>query len=220
MFVSTERLLSEHQIDFDIVSEDALAKDLVPHGGAFGTMSGNRYPTVIVPAPPSSQAALDRLRNFAAGGGHVLFLGPTPSFIAGPTILNARAATPEEFSWATLVPDELPPTPTPGDLPPAQPPQPQVVPAPILRSILATIPVRDLTLDQPHPALRVIERRWKHADVYLFFNEGSEPSRHTITPRRPTKDRQRLGPADGNVQTPPGRAVADEFAVPRGTPRL
>ncbi len=27
-FVSTERLLSEHQIDFDIVSDDALARDL------------------------------------------------------------------------------------------------------------------------------------------------------------------------------------------------
>ena len=58
-FVSAERLLSEHQIDFDIVSEDALAKDLVAGRGAFETMSGNRYRTVIMPgAALLSQPAL------------------------------------------------------------------------------------------------------------------------------------------------------------------
>jgi hypothetical protein len=69
-FVSTERLLSEHQIDFDIVGEDALAKDLVAGRGAFETMSGNRYRTVIVPgASLLSQPVLERLHSFAAGGG-------------------------------------------------------------------------------------------------------------------------------------------------------
>ena len=50
-FVSTERLLSEHQIDFDIVDEDALARDLKAVKGSFETLSGNRYRTVILPAP-------------------------------------------------------------------------------------------------------------------------------------------------------------------------
>jgi hypothetical protein len=69
-FVSTERLLSEHQIDFDIVSEDAMAKDLVLGKGTFETMSGNAYRTVILPSVPLlSQAALQRLRSFAASGG-------------------------------------------------------------------------------------------------------------------------------------------------------
>ncbi len=106
-FVSAERVLSEHQIDFDIVSEDALAMDLVASKGTFETMSGNRYRAVIVPsASLLSQAALDRLRRFAAGGGHVLFLGRAPSLIAGKAILTARAADAAEFSWATVVAED------------------------------------------------------------------------------------------------------------------
>ncbi len=124
-FVSAERLLSEHQIDFDIVSEDALAKDLIAGKGTFETMSGNSYRTVIVPsASLLSQQALDRLHGFAAGGGRVLFLGRTPSLISGQTILHARTPGPEEFSWATVVPGELSATPTPSDNPPAHPPTP------------------------------------------------------------------------------------------------
>jgi len=125
-FVSAERLLSEHQINFDIVSEDALATDLTLGNGTFETMSGNLYRTVILPSVPLlSQAVLERLRSFAASGGHVLFLGRTPSLIAGKTILNARTPEPGEFSWASVAPGELSPTPTPSDDPPAQPPAAQ-----------------------------------------------------------------------------------------------
>jgi alpha-L-rhamnosidase len=181
-FVSAERLLSEHQIDFDIVSEDALAKDLVAGRGEFETMSGNRYRTVIVPgASLLSQSVLERLHRFAADGGHVLFLGRTPSLIADKTILNARAADAAEFSWATVVPGELPPTPVPSDVPPALPPAPQVVPPAMLQAILAAIPERGVTLDRSDTAWRVMRRRWKDADVYLFFNEGPAESNHTVT---------------------------------------
>ena len=41
-FVSTERMLSERQIDFDIVNEDALAKDLMAGQGTLETASGNQ----------------------------------------------------------------------------------------------------------------------------------------------------------------------------------
>jgi hypothetical protein len=181
-FVSAERLLSEHQIDFDIVSEDALAKDLVAGHGTFETMSGNLYRTVIVPsASLLSQTAVDRLHGFAAGGGHVLFLGHPPLLIWGQTILNARAPLPDEFSWATVVPGELPPTPTPSDNPPAKPPSPQSVPATTLQAILSAIPKRDVVLDLPDTAWRVMKRRWKDADVYLFFNEGTDAATHAVT---------------------------------------
>jgi len=181
-FVSTERLLSEHQIDFDIVSEDALAKDLVPGNGTFETMSGNLFRTVILPSVPLlSQAALERLRGFAASGGHVVFLGRTPSLIAGKTILNARAPEHDEFSWASVVPGELSPTPTPSDDPPAQPPAPQVIPPSILRAIVSAIPERDITLDRLDTAWRIMKRRWKDADVYLVFNEGAAASTHTVS---------------------------------------
>jgi hypothetical protein len=181
-FVSTERLLSEHQIDFDIVSEDALAKDLALGKGTFETMSGNRYRTVILPSVSLlSQAALERLRGFADGGGRVLFLGRTPSLIAGRTILNARAPGAGEYSWATVVPGELSPTPTPSDDPPAVPPPPEVVPPAMLQAILSAAPERDIALDRPDTAWRILKRRWKDAVVYLIFNEGAAASTHTVS---------------------------------------
>ncbi len=175
-FVSTERLLSDYQIDFDIVSDDALAHDLVALKGSFETLSGNRYHAVILPDPLLISApACARLKAFAQGGGKVLFIGGAPQWIAGRTIRYARAATPADFAWATVVDAELPPTPTPGQFPPSAPPAPQDVPAAILAALHSTVPAPSVHLESPDPALKVMTRRLKDADVYLFFNEGAEP---------------------------------------------
>jgi hypothetical protein len=199
-FVSAERLLSEHQIDFDIVSEDALATDLTLRGGAFATRSGNAYRTVILPSPSIlSESALDRLHQFALAGGHVVFLGRTPSLISARTILNARPAAPADFAWAQIIPYDLPPTPTPSDNPPAQPPSPQITPSNLLQEILAAIPTRDLTLDHPDPALKFAHRRWKDSDIYLFFNEGPESTTHTITLKSPAKSANTWNPQTGDT---------------------
>ncbi len=182
-FVSTERLLSEHQIDFDIVSEDALATDLKASHGTFETLSGNRYKTVILPsAAVISQAALDRLHAFANSGGHVLFLGRTPSLISTETILKARAATPADFAWASVETSaQLPATPTPPAQPPATPPSPQVVPPAVLKAVMTAVGVKDIALDTPDPTLKIMKRRLKDSDVYLLFNEGAATDNHAIT---------------------------------------
>jgi hypothetical protein len=181
-FVSTERLLSEHQIDFDIVDEDAMARDLKPLKGSFETLSGNRYRTVILPAPQViSDEALARLKAFAQGGGKVLFLGGAPSLIAGQTIRDAKPATAADISWATVVDAQLPPTPTPPMEPPAAPPAPQTVPGEVLAAVNAAVIAPVVRLDAADTALRVMKRRWKDADVYLFFNEGAQASNHAVT---------------------------------------
>lgn len=173
-FVSAERLLSEHQIDFDIVSEDALAYDLVAGHGAFRTASGNRYRTVILPDPEViSSTMLARLKSFASGGGKVLFLGGTPTLISGRTYRYARAAAPADFSWATITTARLSLTPTPGQFAPSVPPTPQVVPAAVLKALYKTVGQPTVQLNQPNSALRVMHRHWKNAEVYLLFNEGS-----------------------------------------------
>lgn len=174
MFVSTERLLSEHQIDFDVVDEDALGRDLIAGHGTFRTASGNQYRTVILPAPEVISAAmLARLKAFAVGGGHVLFLGGAPELINGRTFRDARPSTAKDFTWATVIDEQLPSTPTPGQFPPAAPPQPQAIPPAILRAMDAAISSPTAMLDTPDTALRVMKRRWRDADVYLFFNEGA-----------------------------------------------
>jgi hypothetical protein len=181
-FVSTERLLSEHQIDFDIVDEDALARDLKAVKGSFETLSGNRYRTVILPAPSVlSSDALARLKAFVVGGGKVVFLGGVPSWIANRTIRDAAPASAADFSWATVVDAQLPPTPTPPAAPPASPPAPQAVPSSVLAAIDAAVIEPAVRLDTVDSALKVITRRWKDAGVYLFFNEGGQASDHAVT---------------------------------------
>src|SRR6266702_7157565 len=134
-FVATEQMLSERQIDFDIINQDALATDLKAGAGTLRgtleTMSGNAYRTVIIPsASVLSQAELDRLRALAKGGGKVLFFGRTPTLIYGKTILDARAATPAAFAFATVETSaQLPATPTPPAQAPTSAPGPQIVPA-------------------------------------------------------------------------------------------
>jgi hypothetical protein len=179
-FVSTERLLSEHQIDFDIVDEDALTHDLKALPGSFETLSGNRYRTVILPAPLAISAdMLARLETFAHGGGKVLFLGGTPKLIYDRTIRNSAPATSAVFSWATVADPQLPPTPTPPAAPPAMPPAPQVVPSEVLAALnAAVVPV--VKPETPTTSLRVMKRRWKDADVYLFFNESADMWDHGV----------------------------------------
>ena len=141
-FVASEQMLSERQIDFDIINQDALATDLKAGSGSLETLSGNSYRTVIIPsASILSQAELDRLKALVKGGGKVLFLGRTPALISGKTILDSRASTPADFAFATVETSaQLPPTPTPPAQAPTSPPGPQIVP-----------PAIEAALNKVHP---------------------------------------------------------------------
>jgi hypothetical protein len=200
-FVASEQMLGERQIDFDIVNDDALATDLKAGPGTLETLSGNRYTTVIVPsASVISHAALDRLQAFAHGGGKVLFLGRTPSLIAFNTFLDAKTASPADFAWATVADTaQLPATPTPPAQPPTAPPAPQVVPAAIESALAKVVPTRDATLDTADPAVKLIRRRLKDADLFLLFNEGATPSAHSITLKAEGKTIEEWNPATGKI---------------------
>jgi hypothetical protein len=184
-FVATEQMLSERQIDFDIINQDALATDLKPVPSGLESMSGNAYRTILIPsASVLTRTELDRLRSLAKGGGKVLFLGRTPTIISGKTILDARASTPADFSFATVETSaQLPPTPTPPAYPPTTPLTPQAVPPAIEAALNKVIPSREIALDTPDTALKVNTRRLKDASVYLFFNEGAQSISHKVTLR-------------------------------------
>jgi hypothetical protein len=195
-FVSTERLLSEHQIDFDIVDEDFLANSDKP---ALTTASGNTYSTVIIPnASILADAALTHLRAFAEAGNRVLFLGGTPQLISGRTILDARPATPADFAFATIVPTRLPHTPPP--------PAPMSVPPEIL-SALNAIPAQDATLETPDTAVRLMHRKLKDAEVFLLFNESAAPVQHTLHLAGGSRNIEQWAPQTGHsssIQVKPG----------------
>lgn len=200
-FVSTERMLSERQIDFDIIGLDALATDLKAGPGVFETMSGNKYRVVILPSlAVISQTELDRLRTFAKGEGKVLFLGRTPALVSRKSIMDARAATPADFAWATVETSaQLPPTPTPPATPPAAPPAPMVVPEAIKREMTALVGATAVTLDTPDTALKLMTRRLKDANVYLFFNESAQASEHKVTLKAAGKTAEVWDPQTGEV---------------------
>ncbi len=207
-FVATEQMLSERQIDFDDIGVDALSTDLKTGPGTFETLSGNRYKTVILPSIAIlQQASLDRLKAFAKGGGKVLFLGRTPSLIYSKNILDARTATSDDFSWATVETSaQLPPTPTPPAQAPTAPPVPQVVPTAIETALGTVIGPREIALDTPDTALRVMTRRLKDANVYLFFNEGPNPSKHAVTIKADGQKVEQWDAEAGSVSAMPAKA--------------
>ncbi|GGH17261.1 glycosyl hydrolase [Silvibacterium dinghuense] len=201
-FVSMERVLSEHQIDFDIVDEDAVGHLLKAEPGAFRSDSGNAYKTVIVPhAILLPQTVVERLRAFAKTGGHVLFIGAVPSFIAGRTDLQARSTKSEDFAWANIVPVDLAPTPTPPQFPPAAPPAPLETPAPLLQQLKASIPKQGVELAEPDPALRVEMRTIRNGQVILLFNEGSRTLDNRLLLNLKAQKVERWNPETGETET-------------------
>ncbi len=200
-YVSTERMLAERQIDFDIIGLNALATDLKAGPGVLETMSGNKYRVVILPSlAVLSEVELERLRAFAKGGGKVLFLGRTPALISRKTILDARAATAADFAWATVETSaQLPPTPTPPGAPPAAPPEPLAVPAAIEAAVNAVVGPREVALDAADPGLKVMTRRLQDASVYLFFNEDAQASEHAVTLKTAGRTAEVWDPQTGRV---------------------
>ncbi len=211
-FVSTERMLSERQIDFDVVSEDALAEDLKLSKSGFETLSGSAYSTVILPGESVlSEVVLTRLKEFAAGGGKVLFLGSTPKLISGETYKDARAATAADFVWAKVeVSAQLPATPTPPAQPPASAPEPLVVPAAMAEAVRG---IGDISLDTQDVALRVMKRRLKDSDVYVFFNEGPTAMSHLVTLHGDAQMVEEWDPATGTVRAISARRETEEMSV-------
>jgi hypothetical protein len=174
-FVSAERMLSEHQVDFDIVDEDAIDSVLKMEKGAFVSGSGNRYRTILVPHASLLPAAMvERLHRFAGGGGRVVFLGAFPEFVSERANLHARKVTAREFSWATIIAGDLPATPTPPAQPPADAPGPQVLPEGFLQAVKKVLPAHDLALEHEDKAVRLTHRKLADATVVLLFNESSE----------------------------------------------
>jgi hypothetical protein len=204
-FVATEQMLSERQIDFDIIGVDSLDSELKAGPGTLETLSGNRYKTIVLPSlAVLSQASLERLKAFAKGGGKVLFLGRTPALISGKTILDSRAATPADFAFATVETSaQLPATPTPPAQAPTSPLTAQVVPAALDAALNAAVGPREVALDAPDTSLRILTRQLKDAQVFLFFNEGAAASAHSVTLRTEGKMVEAWDPVGGTVSAVP-----------------
>lgn len=82
--------LLEKQYDFDFIDEQALTTLVSIEKGSFKNLSGQTYNTVIIPSiSVISKAALQKLEDFSADGGKVIFMGKLPTLITEKSFLKA-----------------------------------------------------------------------------------------------------------------------------------
>ena len=199
-FVATERMLAERQVDFDIINIDALATDLKAGPGYLESMSGNQYHTVIIPSAailPGRTRPPEGVRQ-----GRRQSTLPRPHAVAD--LRQDHPRLPPRYPRRLLLRYRrnlrpASPTPTPPAQAPATPPGPQIVPAAIEAALNKVIPARNVALDSADTALKVMTRRLKDADVFLFFNEGPQPSSHSVTLKTAGRKVQVWDPASGSV---------------------
>lgn len=138
------------QRDFDWVDERSLGLVLELQGSQLKNLSGQSYRAIIVPSLSAlSQVAFGRLQAFAKAGGRVIFLGRTPAMIADKTFLKAAGAP--DLKWALVE--------SSGEFTPR---------------VIEALPKPDVALDRPCATVKYQHRAWSDADLYFFFNEGTE----------------------------------------------
>lgn len=156
--MTVARQLLENQRDFDFVDDNALASLLVPEGGGLRNLSGQVYRAVIIPSATAiSRRALNRLETFAKAGGRVIFTGGEPTLAVGRSF--RAAMPPADLSWAV---HEAAPEVTPE----------------VLNALAG---FGSVALDHPAPAVKVMHRNLRDAEVYFIFNESEEKVSRRIT---------------------------------------
>jgi hypothetical protein len=150
--------LFEHQVDWDYFDEQSLSSVATLKDGGFTNLSGQTYKAIVLPSMTViTRAGLDRLREFAKGGGKVIFVGKTPSLILDKTFMDAKEKP--DLSFATLVESS-------GDITPA---------------VLSALPKPDVKLDSEFPRLTYTHRAWRDGDMYFFFNESNKAESRMAT---------------------------------------
>lgn len=174
--------LHRHQRDFDFVDEQGLAGEFELEGARFINLSGQAYEGIIVPSVTAmSQATLDRLRQFAANGGRVVFLGRAPSMVVERSFLHATGAP--DLSWAVHE--------VSGDL---------------TAAVLAALPGPAVVFDQPAPAVSCLHRQLADADCYFFFNQEATALDLSVS-LEGSGDVQRWNLQTGDVERVPGASA-------------
>ncbi len=150
--------LFEHQVDWDYFDEQSLSSVATLANGGFTNLSGQTYKAIVLPSMTViTRTGLARLREFAAGGGKVIFVGKTPSLILDKTFMDAKEKP--DLSFATLIESS-------GDITPA---------------VLAALPKPDVTVDAEFKRLTYTHRKWTDGDMYYFFNESNKAETRTAT---------------------------------------
>ncbi|MBO4659126.1 MAG: glycoside hydrolase [Prevotella sp.] len=88
-------LLTSHQYDYDFITDDGIAEATEAVNGTLRNRSGQVYTSLIIPAcEVVSAAAWQRIREFHARGGKVVFIGDKPTATYEHAIMHTQPITP------------------------------------------------------------------------------------------------------------------------------
>jgi hypothetical protein len=147
--LSLSQQLIKNQVDFDFIDDQALSLVMKCEKGAFTNLSGQIYRTIIVPhVAILSKASADRLREFATGGGKVIFMEGPPPLISEKNIFSAQKG--DGVDWAVVEPSGI-------------------------TALFNMLPQLELSLLQPCKFIKYNHRKLKDGELYFLFNEGSDP---------------------------------------------
>jgi len=143
--------LTENQIDFDFVDEQAFASSLELRNGAFVNLSGQEYKAIIVP-PVSiiSETTINKLKEFMNAGGKVAFVGKIPVLITRKTFKDAEEATILSGGFVEKS-------------------------GKITQGVIDFLPSPDVKLTPSSPQVKYLHRTMPDGELYFFFNEGTSP---------------------------------------------
>ncbi len=167
--VSISQILLQHQKDFDWVDDDAFTEALSITEAGFRNLSGQSYGTLIIPScDVISTSAWEKMMEFAAAGGKVLFWGRKPTMLAGRSFMEPQPVpdTPDllqepSVSWTATVAAAMPSP----EMELILPPKPEA-------------PRRGPRTEEPEadPAsfVRYTARHLTDGTLYFIFNEGEK----------------------------------------------
>lgn len=163
--------LLRHQIDFDFVDDDCIARA----GAAGGVLSVGPMPyrAVVVPAAPVMRAStLERLARFCEGGGLLVLVDELPSRPCERGAEARFAAARERVSWERRPEAQAGKALGEGKvvfLPRAQ--------RESVADVLGQAVARDFVLLKPNANIRYCHRRLSDADLYFVTNESDKRQR-------------------------------------------
>ena len=109
-------LLTAHQYDYDFITDDGITEATTASNGTLRNNSGQAYATLVIPYSETiSQAAWERITEFAARGGKVIHMGGAPATTYERTLTATRAITPiatalnvADSTWTSQMEQYLP----------------------------------------------------------------------------------------------------------------
>ena len=109
-------LLAAHQYDFDFITDDGIIEATTPRNGQLVNRSGQAYETLVIPSSQMlREKAWEKICEFAARGGKVVYMGEPPAATFATTMTTPQwvapiknALTVSDSIWTDRIEQYLP----------------------------------------------------------------------------------------------------------------